>query len=661
MKSRFIHVIALCTLSAPLITTSPLTAAAVYDPVEKQVEQDLLFEEAGEGVGLIAEESPFQDLEFEFDNTPSLAIIYSQLKAKEFKAALETAQQLRKKQSDSPDLLSLMGLAYSGLGEKQQAEAAFKDALKMDPGNPNAATYLANRAIQAGNFDTAYDYYQQILKYHPKHQPTLLRQDKLSTRKQLFQSHDFNAALKTAQQLNKQHPDKADPLTLMGIAYAGKGEKDQAKTAFEQALKIAPGNPNAAINLAILATQAGDFDAARDYYQQVLAIHPNYQPALLSLAKLESRQGNQQAALAYLQKAVQQNPEALEPLVALARFQLNSGDAQQALATLNKVPQQYADHPLLLEALGETQLTAKDWTGALHTLQKWVKLQPESAQSHYLVGAAYLANKDRAAAKSALFKGLQLNPDLLDASELMTLMVSTEANLKDKDKLVRDLKKVQPEHPQVMDLEAQLALMHDNAPKAVVIYKKLQQRYPDTSVWVKALARAQWKAGEKEDFLLTLDAWLKKHPDDVNFRYMQATAYMQLDRENDAKVALTQVVKQSPDYVPALNNLAWLLRDDDPKQALAYAERAHQLTPKNPAVIDTLGVLLLQQGDKTKALELLAQVQALNPDNATMAYHYAMALEANAKPEQARKVLSAIQNKPFPEQKQAQALYKSLQ
>ncbi|MDF1581841.1 MAG: PEP-CTERM system TPR-repeat protein PrsT [Methyloprofundus sp.] len=658
MKSRFIYLIALSTISISLIITSPIINAAYFPAEEQATAATPLFAEQGHEESLFSEETSFQELEF--DVSPSLAKVYSQLKAKEYDAALKTAQQLRQAQSDSPDLLSLMGLAYSGKGEQVQAETAFNKALRMDPGNLNAATYLARMALQRGNFAAADKYYQQILKYHPDHQPTLLMQEKLSTRNQ-FQEKDFDNALKTAEKLNKHYPDQADPLALMGIAYIGKGDIEKAKNVFEQALKLEPGNPNAAINLALLTTQAGDFDTARIYYQQILQYHPNNLKALFMLADVEVKQGNKALALAYVQKAVEQNPEAMQPRVVLARFYLHTGDAQQALVTLNKIPTQYAAHPLLLETLGEAQLANKDWASAQHTLQKLLKLQPESAQAHYLIGAAYLANKDRSTAKSALFKGLKLNPDLLAASQLMTLMVTTETNLKDKDKFIQALKKAQPEHPQVMDIEAQLALTHGDASKAMVIYKKLQQRYPDTSVWVKALARAQWQAGEKEVFLATLNNWLQSHPHDVNMRYMQASAYMQLNKESEAKAALTQVIKQSPDYVPALNNLAWLSRNDDPKQALAYAERANQLSPKNPAVMDTLGVLLLQQGDKVKALALLDQAQALAPKNSSIVFHYAQALQANGKSEQTRKILSDLRSQQFPEQKQAQALFESLQ
>lgn len=653
MKSRFNSLIALSALSISLLLISPLGRAAFVAPAESAMEEEPLFE----GGELIIEETPFQEWHGSVD--PSLFTIYQQLKEKKFDAALEAAQQLRKKQLDSPDLLTLMGLANLGKGETERAKELFEQALKLDPGNPNAAMNLARMALQQGHFDEARGYYQDILKYHPGDQAALLMQDKLVIRDYL-QAKDFDAALKSAQQLRLRQPDNPDPVTLMGMAHFGKGDTEQAKTLLEEALKLAPGDPNAAVNLAQMASQAGHFDQARGYLQQILDHHPGHQTTLLMLAALEAKQGNKDEALAHLQEAIKQHPKDLAPLVALARFQLNNGDAAKALETLQTVPERYADHPLLLATLGEAQLTAGDWSNALHSLQKWLELQPESARAHYLVGAAYLGSKDRAAAMKALIGGLKLKPDLLEASQLMTLLVSAEPKLEEKDKIVAALKKVQPEHPQVLDLEAQLALLHGDANRAVAIYQGLQQRFPDTSVWVQALARARWQAGEKDNSLRTLNGWLKAHPDDVDVRYRLAGGYMQLQREEDAKRALLQVIQHAPDYAPALNNLAWLLRDEDPKQALAYAERANQQSPNNPAILDTLGVLSLRDGNETKALKLLEQARALRPADASVAFHYAQALSENGRRDQARQVLNDIRGKEFPEKGQAQALYESL-
>jgi putative PEP-CTERM system TPR-repeat lipoprotein len=655
MNCRNTALIKLSVVSISLMVISSLTFAA-----------DFLTDEYTQSSGdgwFDVKEPQFEETApeaWEVRSGESLLGIQQQLKDKKYDAALDEAKQLLKKLPDNPDLLALMGLAYAAKGDNSQAKTAFEKVLKIDPGNPNAAMNLARMASQSGNLAEEKGYYRQIIDHHPDYQPALIMLDRLTIREQL-QSKKYDAVLATAQKMLSKQPKNPEPSTFMGIAYLGKGEEAQAKTAFEEALKLAPGNPNAALNLALMAQQAGKSDEARSYYQQVLQYHPDHLTTLLMLAQLENQKGDKQTALALLENAVKLHPKAMQPLVALARFQLDQGDVQSAQKTLSAVPAEYAEHPFLLETLGEVQLSSGDWEAAKRTLEKCLTLQPASAQAQYLLGGAYLAGKDRASATKALFKGLKLNPDLLAGAQLMTLLVSTEPKLTGKNKIVESLKKVQPEHPQVLDLEAQLALKNGEAPKAVSIYQKLHQRFPDTSVWVMALAKAQQKAGETDQSLKSMNDWLKDHPDDGTVRYGLATAYLQLNREEDAKAALIQVVEKSPDSVAALNNLAWLLRDTDPKQALIHAERAHQLSPKAPPVLDTLGILLLRHGDKVKALELLNEAQILSPDDPMLAYHYSLALVENGKKDKAREKLSEILNKTFPEQQKAQALFESLQ
>ncbi|MBS3953488.1 MAG: PEP-CTERM system TPR-repeat protein PrsT [Methylomicrobium sp.] len=655
MNCRITALIKLSVVSISLVVISPVIFAV-----------DFLNDDYSQPTGdgwLDANEPIFDEAApdaWELKSGESLLGIQQLLKDRQYDAALDAAKELINKEPDNSDILALMGLAYSGKGEKAQAKDFFEKALKKSSGNINAALNLALMASQAGNIEEERGYYKQILKHHPDNQVALLMLHRLNLREQM-RAKNYDAVLVTTQKLRSKQPNNPDNATIMGIAYLGKGEDSQAKTAFEDALKLAPGNPNAALNLALLAQQAGKSDEARSYYQQVLQYHPDHLTTLLMLAQLENQKGDKQAALALLENAVKLHPKAMQPLVAMARFQLEQGDVQTAQKTLSAVPVEYAEHPYLLETLGEVQLSSGDWEAAKRTLEKCLKLQPASAQAQYLLGGAYLAGKDRASATKALFKGLKMNPGLLAGAQLMTLLVSTEPKLTEKNKIVESLKKVQPEHPQVLDLEAQLALKNGEAPKAVSIYQKLHQRFPDTSVWVMALARAQQKAGDTGQSLKAMNDWLNDHPDDVSVRYGLATAYLQLNREEDAKAALIQVVDKAPDSVLALNNLAWLLRDTDPKQALAHAERAHELSPKAPPVLDTLGVLQLRHGDKVKALELLSEAQTLSPDDPMLAYHYSLALVENGKKDKALEKLSEIRNKPFPEQQKAQALYESLQ
>ena len=62
-----------------------------------------------------------------------------------------------------------------------------------------------------------------------------------------------------------------------------------------------------------------------------------------------------------------------------------------------------------------------------------------------------------------------------------------------------------------------------------------------------------------------------------------------------------------------LNNLAFAShRSNDPK-AIEYAEKALSLSPDNPAIMDTLGVMLVDKGDATRGIEMLRKAANMPP------------------------------------------------
>jgi len=90
-----------------------------------------------------------------------------------------------------------------------------------------------------------------------------------------------------------------------------------------------------------------------------------------------------------------------------------------------------------------------------------------------------------------------------------------------------------------------------------------------------------------------------------------------------------------------LNNLANLyLLQKDPR-ALDLAEKAHRLAPGSVGIQDSLGWILLSQGQLARGSELLKQAASLAPKMATVRYHYAVALEKSGNRVAAKKELQA--------------------
>ena len=90
-----------------------------------------------------------------------------------------------------------------------------------------------------------------------------------------------------------------------------------------------------------------------------------------------------------------------------------------------------------------------------------------------------------------------------------------------------------------------------------------------------------------------------------------------------------RVLDLDPNDLVALNNLAWYLRERDPKKALAYAEKAHELAPKAPSILDTYAMALLANGDNAKALRMIERALDKAPKNPSMRLHYARIAAAN--------------------------------
>jgi Tfp pilus assembly protein PilF len=111
-----------------------------------------------------------------------------------------------------------------------------------------------------------------------------------------------------------------------------------------------------------------------------------------------------------------------------------------------------------------------------------------------------------------------------------------------------------------------------------------------------------------------------------------------------------------------LNNLAWVTHELKQPNALEYAERAHELAPQNAAIMDTLGWILAESGQREKGVELLWRAAELAPDSPEIRLHLAKALIKAGRKDAARKeleVLAKLDNR-HPIQQEATALLAGL-
>lgn len=122
------------------------------------------------------------------------------------------------------------------------------------------------------------------------------------------------------------------------------------------------------------------------------------------------------------------------------------------------------------------------------------------------------------------------------------------------------------------------------------------------------------------------------------------TAYMKLERLQDAQRAYEQAIRLAPKYGEAYNNLA-LLYVDGYQQKLNLAETlaytAVTLNPNVAAYHDTLGWVLAKRGQMNKAMKALERSINLQSDAVEAHYHLAqVALKAGER----KKAIKSIRN-----------------
>jgi putative PEP-CTERM system TPR-repeat lipoprotein len=535
---------------------------------------------------------------------------------------IEYLQKVTELEPDSPITKVQLGLGMLQAGEAEKGLEALEAAIDLDPDLVQAKAYIALTHIRAKQFDKA----QSVI-------------DKLKTETQ-------NEAL---------------PLNLEAMMYVQKNDLDSARKHFEDVLKIDPKNLTALNNLAQLAFRERRFDRATELFQAILKDHPKHIPAFIALAQIQGLSGKAAETEAYLTQATEADPNALLPRVLLARLYSRFGQAFKAIAQLEEVRNSYGKNPEFLATLAEAQLEGGNYVQALETAKALVAAAPKSGMSYYLLARVQAENGDVRNVRTALQKSLELDPKLLQSRLAMVRLLAQEQKLADAAKYLADLKKELPENPEVMGLEGMLALQQRKPQNAVNVYKSALEKFPSSGL-VISLAQAQSAAGDADGALKTLRDWIQRYPRDIAVRYLTAGLYVSKGREEDAKAELKAILGVNPNHVPTLNDLAWLLRKENPEQALDYAEKASSLAKKSAPVMDTLAMVVIEKGQFDRALNILKDAHRIEPDNRSIRYHLAIAQEKSGLVSEARATLSELlqEHVAFDERNEAELLFKKL-
>ena len=556
--------------------------------------------------------------------------------------------------ADPKDLLALNLMAQSLVQQHKQEQgvAYLKEVAALKPESAQARTNLGVALLSAGNTEEGITEIEKALALEPGDTDTANRAVLA-----LIQAKAYDKALEIASQYRDKSPKSAGPYLLLGLTHLAKSEPDAASEAFHQALKLDLGNSSANSALAMIAVRSGKLDQAKEYYKDTLKTHPGDLSTLVNLAAVEATQGHTNEMRQLLETAVEHNPQALQPRLSLAQLYLGHNEPQKALSMLAPMREEHSRDGSLLGLLGEAQFDTGDFKAARSSLSQLAALGPINSRAHLLLAESNLRLGNAADAAEELNKVLDLDDNNVQARLLLTQYQIANKSLDKATDNVLILKEQMKSSPEVLILEGQLAEAKGEAAHAQEAYQQAFKAQR-TNVNLLRLTSAEWQLGKREEAIKSLEDWLKEYPKDSLTQLALGNRYLSMGKNPEAIQAFKKVLEAVPNTVIALNNLAWLLKDSNPSESLQYSEKARALAPNAPEVLDTAAIVLLSNGQASKAEATINRALDNAPGNLSYTYHKAMILEISGRSEEARPLLERIvsTNEEFAEREAAQQL-----
>ncbi len=135
------------------------------------------------------------------------------------------------------------------------------------------------------------------------------------------------------------------------------------------------------------------------------------------------------------------------------------------------------------------------------------------------------------------------------------------------------------------------------------------------------------KVGQYESAIKYYNEVLESEPKNEKALFGIATAYHMSKDYDKAKEAYLKIIKNDPEYWPAINNYIILVTEENPERAIPNLEDLQKRNPDFAAIPAQIGNLYYERGDSDKAIEYYVKAIKLDPKNIEYRYNLAIILD----------------------------------
>jgi tetratricopeptide (TPR) repeat protein len=539
--------------------------------------------------------------------------------AEELERVAEEARKFSK--PNNCELQLAFGAIAVRKGDHEAAENAGRQAILLDPRSASAHLFMGtywlsqNDRVKAGS----------ELKAAAELAPPRSR-ERLAYAQFCAKTGAADEAVKTLQAVITSAPDFLPAWNLLAELSLGRRNYDECLKELANVLNRDPDNIEANIFQAKALAAKGEKDKAISILERLDGRYPGFAPVKYELARSYLEKNDAKQATTTLNDAITANPDFVDAALLLGQINLRTGKAKDVVesmrALLAKHPEATAAKLLLADAyraLGQLDNAADIFRAELN-------LSPDNAEACAALGIILRQQQKNDEARQLLEKARQLAPNnpvpLVQLVDLDIAAGDYEAARRRVQQQVWSAPNAAVPH----FLEGRIYIAEKEWDLAEAALAKAVTLNPNFSSAYSLLASTYVATQKLPQAARQLEILAAQNPRDTRVLMSLGVIYEKSADYAKARDVYEKVLSITPEFVPALNNLAYLYTDrfDQPERAYELAQKARSLQPGDAAIADTLGWACYKKRDYQQALVLLQESAGKSPNEPEILYHLGM-------------------------------------
>lgn len=585
-------------------------------------------------------------------NQNALLLLAETALSKEDIAATEI--ELRKVEESAPAVYYLASAILAAKkGDLAAAKIAVQRALKLDPESVEAHMVMSSLLALNGNRDQAVKELEEAASLSPLRSDARLRLAELK-----LLSGNAPDARNMLKVLVEEAPDFLPAWVLLARIDFSERKYEEALAKLENVFGRDYMNYSGRILEAQTLLAQAEFSKALETLKRLDETYPNLPMTKLSLAKAFQASGESEQAIAVLEEAMKLSPDSMEAGLLLAELRLRTGDPGPVVVAMKDLLKSRPDSLRAELLLAEAYRASGNFDDAAELLRERIAASPEVSQPHYLLGLVLRQQKKPEEARMEFEKARELAPDDLAALSQLTDLDLEKGDFDAALDRVRQQMEKTPDRAGVHFMAARIYAAQKNWDEAEAALQKTIHLDATFSGAHEQLVGSYVKAGKLPEAIEQIEQMRSKNPGDARALILAGLIYVKSNDFAKAAQAYEELIEVKPEFIPAINDLAYWYAEklNQLDRAYALAQKARAAEPDSAAIADTLGWVHFKRGDYSRALMLLQESAEKDPNQPEILFHLGMAHYMMGETEKARAALlqAVDSNAPFESRAEAQ-------